>query len=453
MAETVLIVEDERSIRRTFELILKDRYLTESVASGAEAIAFCNKREADLVLLDIGLPDTSGINVLKQLKEISPGLPIVMVTAYGDTKLVVEAIRAGAYDYMVKPVDAQQLNLTVRNAIGSFRLNRNFRALQQPKIDHYRLGIVAKNERIRTMVNTAARVALSPETPVLIDGESGTGKGVLARAIHYSIEDTPGPFVTVNCGAIAAELVESELFGYEKGAFTGAKSDGNSGRFEAATGGTLFLDEIGNMPLEAQVKLLGVLEDRKFFRIGGNREIPVRSRIIAATNSEIEEQVRKNCFRSDLYYRLNVVRFSIPPLRERTEDIIPLAEYFIDIFNRKFGKSFGSVSEAAWEKLLAYSWPGNVRELKNCLERIVLLEEDEVLRDIHINLSKVRTDHKVTVPTCPVADNVIPYEAAVRNLIQAAMTKSRGNVVESARLLQIPVHKLRYRIKKYHMSV
>ena len=264
MTETILIVDDERSIRKAFELILKEKYLAEAVATGAEAIAFCNRREVDLVLLDIGLPDINGINVLKQLKEIHPGVPMVMITAYGDTRMVVEAVRAGAHDYLVKPINAQELKLTVKNALKAYQLKEQIRAIQQPKIDHYRLGIVARNNRIRTMVMTAAKVAQSPETPVLIDGESGTGKGVLARAIHYSIEDSPGPFITVNCGAIAAELVESELFGYEKGSFTGARAEGNPGRFEAATGGTLFLDEIGNMPLEAQVKLLGYRKTANF---------------------------------------------------------------------------------------------------------------------------------------------------------------------------------------------
>jgi DNA-binding NtrC family response regulator len=453
MTESILIVDDEHSIRKAFTLLLNDKYLIEAVATGAEAIAFCNSREVDLVLLDIGLPDVNGIHVLKQLKEIQPDMPTVMITAYGDTKMVVEAIRAGAQDYLVKPIDAQELKLTVKNALEACQLKERIRAIQQPKVDHYRLGIVARNSRIRSMVTTAAKVAKSPETPVLIDGESGTGKGVLARAIHYSIEETPGPFITVNCGAIAAELVESELFGYEKGSFTGARTQGNSGRFEAAAGGTLFLDEIGSMSLEAQVKLLGVLEDRKFFRIGGHREIPVRCRIVAATNADLDEQVKQGCFRSDLYYRLNVVRFTMPPLYERTEDILPLTEYFIDLFNRKFGKSFCKISDNARERLLAHSWPGNVRELKNCLERIVLLEEGEILEDVHLSLPESRPNLEKTRSDSLPVDNVIPYEKTVKSLIRVAMTKSQGNVVESARLLQIPVHKLRYRIKKYGMGI
>lgn len=453
MNETILIVDDECSIRKAFELVLKDTYTTKVAATGAEAIAIFKSQEVDLVLLDIGLPDINGIGVLKQLKEINPGIPMVMITAYGETRMVVEAVRAGAHDYLVKPIDAHGLKLTVKNALEASQLKERIRAIQQPNIDHYRLGIVARNSRIRTMVTIAAKVALSPETHVLIDGESGTGKGVLARAIHYSIEDTPGPFVTVNCGAIAPELVESDLFGYEKGSFTGARAEGSSGRFEVAAGGTLFLDEIGTMPLEAQIKLLGILEDRKFFRIGGHREISVRCRIVAATNADLDEQVRKGRFRSDLFYRLNVVRFTIPPLRERIEDILPLTEYFIDVFNRKFSKSFCKISDKARKRLLTHSWPGNVRELKNCLERIVLLEEGEILKDDHLPLGESQPHPENACSVSPLVDNVIPYEKAVKSLIRVAMAKSQGNVVESARLLQIPVHKLRYRIKKYGMSM
>jgi transcriptional regulator with PAS, ATPase and Fis domain len=331
-------------------------------------------------------------------------------------------------------------------------LKHQLRAIQKPKIDHYRLGVVARSAVIRQIVDTAVKAGRSIATPVLIDGESGTGKGVLARAIHYSAEEAPGPFVAVNCGAMTEELVESELFGYTKGAFTGARADGKSGHFEAAAGGTLFLDEIGNMPQTAQAKLLGVLEDRKFLRVGDSREIAVRCRVVAATNADLETAVQAGRFRADLFYRLNVVRLTLPPLRDRREDILPLAEYFIDQFNCKFHKGFRTMTEAAQEKLLAYRWPGNVRELKNCIERIILLEEGDTLQEVHFPFLVPPPAASLAMPPRVSQNGLIPYREAVLALIREAMQRSEGNVVESARLLQMPVHKLRYRIKKYGLG-
>ena len=452
MKASIVIVDDEKSIRSAVTLLLTPEYQVSTAATCQAALQLVRQETPDLVLLDIGLPDGNGIDLLKIIKKERSDLTAVMISAFGETRSVVEAVRAGAYDYLVKPIDAQELTITVANALEARTLKNKIRAIQQPMIDRYRLGVVGKSAHIRKMVDTAARAARSIETPVLIDGESGTGKGVLARALHFSVDDTPGPFVTVNCGAIAADLVESELFGYENGAFTGARSQGKAGHFEAAAGGTLLLDEIGNMPAAAQAKLLGVLEDRKFMRIGGSREIAVRCRVVAATNADLQEAVVEGGFRRDLFYRLNVIRLTMPPLRERREDILPLTEHFIDHFNRKFGKRFGAISETAARMLLTYPWPGNVRELKNCLERIVLLEDSESLQEDHLAFITATVGEPSRSLPAPGAAPLCSYRETVVSLIKTALDRSNGNVVESARLLAIPAHKLRYRIKKYGLN-
>ena len=405
MNETVVIVDDEKSIRLAVELLLSTKYRVLSAATCEAALQILEQEAPDLMLLDIGLPDGNGIDLLKTIKKSRPGLSAVMITAYGETRSVVEAMRAGAYDYLVKPIDSRELSITVENALETLRLRNQIQAIQKPKIDHYRLGVVARSAHIRDMVATAAKAAHSIETPMLIDGESGTGKGVLARAVHYSVGDMPGPFVTVNCGAIAGELVESELFGYEKGPLQGPESKERPDISRPRPVGPCFSTRSADMPSASQAKLLGVLEDRKFMRVGGGREIVVRCRVVAATNDNPEHAVEQGRFRTDLFYRLNVVRFTMPPLRERSEDILPLTEHFMDQFNRKFKKHFRTISEAAREKLLSHRWPGNVRELKNCLERIILLEDDEILQGapFHLQIQNLRENPLKAFPRLPTA--------------------------------------------------
>ena len=283
----------------------------------------------------------------------------------------------------------------------------------------------------------------------MITGESGVGKGVLAKATHYNSHEIPGPFVTVNCGAIAKDLVESELFGYERGAFTGARADGRKGRFEEAGSGTLFLDEIGAMPLSAQVKLLAVLEDRAFYRIGGNRPVKVSARIIAATNLDLEKAVEQGEFRGDLFFRLNVVRLDLPPLRQRPEDIILLTRHFMKQYNHKFSKNFIEISPEAQAFLLDYQWPGNVRELRNAIERIILIEAGNVLTSEHLHILGTQKENQTADFNPPAAENDLDYNEVTKGLIREAMKISGGNVSEAARLMNMPSHKLRYRIKKY----
>jgi len=442
----ILIIDDDRSIRLALSMTLEGTYSILSAGSGAMALKLIDQERPDLVLLDIGLPDIDGVTMLKQIKSKFPETAVIMITAVEDVKTVVETVKLGAYDYIVKPVDAPELFLSIHNALEHQRLKHQLQAIQKTSRDRYRFDLIGQSPEIKAVLDIARKASVSIETPILIVGETGTGKGVLAKAIHYSKND-PGPFVMVNCGAIAKDLIESELFGYEKGAYTGANTEGKQGRFEEAAGGTLFLDEIGAMPLDAQVKLLGVLEDRQFYRICGTRKIEVASRIIAATNADIETAVEKGNFRKDLYYRLNVVQIAIPPLRDRKDDIILLTTFFKDQFNLKFGKHFHDISPEALDILLAYPWPGNIRELKNVMERIILLENDTRILSDHLPEILTKAHSLALAPDT--GPDPMDYPAAVRQLIQKALGKSRGNVSEAAKLLNIPAHKLRYRIKKF----
>ncbi len=452
MAETILIVDDEKSILKALQLTLEDKYRIVLAEKGLRAIKLFQEKKPDLMLLDIGLPDIIGIEVLKAVKEKDPDAMVIMVTAVEEVKTIVEAIKAGAYDYLVKPINSQELFLTVENALEKRQLKDQIRAIQQPNIDRYKFELIGQSDEVNEMIEIAKKVSISVNTPILITGESGTGKGVLARTIHYSTVKTPGPFVTVNCGAIAKDLVESELFGYERGAFTGARADGKKGHFEASADGTLFLDEIGEMPISAQVKLLRVLEDRKFSRVGGIKDVDVSSRIIAATNTELEAAVKQGQFRTDLYYRLNVIKIEVPPLRERKDDIILLTKHFMTHYNSKIGKRIKNISPKVTNFLLQYPWPGNVRELRNMVERVILLEDGDTLLPEHIAFVsdlKEEKDGRVT----DISGGSLDYEEATKALIKKALKQTVGNVVEAAQLINMPVYKLRYRIKKFEIKI
>lgn len=445
----VLIIDDDRSIRMALSMTLEDSYSVLCAGSGAEALKLLEAEKPDLVLLDIGLPDMNGVEILKRLKAAAPETEVLIITAAEDVRTVVEAVKLGAYDYLVKPLDSQNLFLSVHNALEHQQLKHQLQLIQKPSKDLYRFDLIDRSPEIKAVIDVARKAATSPETPVLISGETGAGKGVMAKAIHYSGTETPGPFVTVNCGAISANLIESELFGYEKGAFTGATIEGRKGRFEEAAEGTLFLDEIGAMPLDAQVKLLGVLEDRLFYRVGGSRKIQVSARIIAATNINLEAAVAEGKFRPDLYYRLNVIRMVIPPLRDRRDDIILLATFFMNQFNIRFGRHFRYISPEARDLMLNYPWPGNVRELRNLMERIILLQNDDTIVSRHLPEAMIKNSPPEGPADAPLPEtDQMDYDSVVRNLILKALDKSRGNVLEAAHLLNMPVHRLRYRIKK-----
>jgi DNA-binding NtrC family response regulator len=452
MNNKILIVDDDQSIRKALSLALKGKYEVVTARNGMAALELYPAETPDAVLLDIGLPELDGIEVLKKLIDLDPDATVIMVTAVEDVKTVVTAIKQGAYDYLVKPIESQELFLSLRHALENRRLRHQIQTIQKPCVDKYQFDLIGNNAKILEIVEIARKAAQSPDTPLLITGESGAGKGVLAKATHYNSPGIPGPFVTVNCGAIAKDLVESELFGYERGAFTGAKADGRTGRFEEAAGGTLFLDEIGAMPLAAQVKLLAILEDRTFYRIGGSKQIKVSARIIAATNANLDDAVDRGEFRRDLFFRLNVVRLDLPPLRERQEDIELLTQHFIHTYNQKFGKNFSEISPDAQAFLKSYDWPGNVRELRNTMERIILIEGGATITRDHFHMLLSTNPQHPASPMTAAADDLLDYNEATKRLIREAMKTAEGNVTEAARLMNMPPHKLRYRIKKYDMA-
>ena len=452
MKSKILIVDDDKSIRKGLALTLGDDYRVVTAQDASEALDLYPREQPDIVLLDVGLPEMDGVAVLEKIKALDAEAVVIMVTAVEDVKTIVKAVKRGAYDYLVKPVDSHELLLTIQNALENRGLRNQIRSIQQPQVEKYKFDLIGQNPQVKAVIEIARKASASQDTPVLITGESGVGKSVLAKVTHYNSHGVPGPFVTVNCGAIAKDLVESELFGYTRGAFTGARADGKKGRFEEAAGGTLFLDEIGAMPLAAQVKLLAVLEDRTFYRIGGNRQIDVAARIIAATNIDLEKAVELGEFRSDLFFRLNVVRIDLPALRHRLEDIVLLAQHFIAQYNQKFNKQFADIAAEAQAFMQAYPWPGNVRELRNTIERIVLIEEGTLITPEHFHKLGMHIDKPSTANIPETTEGGLDYNETTKNLIRDALQSTNGNITEAARLMNIAPHKLRYRIKKYGLT-
>lgn len=451
MGQSILIVDDEKSILTALRMTLETSYTIFTSETGSEALRIFSEQHPDLILLDIGLPDVSGLELLDHFLQANPEIMVIMITAVEDLKTVIRAIKAGSYDYLVKPLNSHEVKLTIKNALEKKHLKQQLRSIQKSDIEKFNFDLVGESSQVKRILEIVRKVAASPDTPVLITGQTGTGKGVIARAIHYRFTDLPGPFVTVNCTAITHELFESELFGYEKGAFTGARGEGKKGRFEQAEGGTIFLDEIGSMSVSAQAKLLGVLEDRVYYRVGGTKPLSVSSRVIAATNHDLEKAVEDGNFRSDLFFRLNVVKIEVPPLRERPDDILPLTGYYLEYYNRKFGKQITEISPEAGNFLLQYPWPGNVRELRNSIERIVLLESGNRLIPEHFYFLRSGLNSFSNSPENN-SPGLTDYESVTKALILKALKASGGNVVEAARLLNLPTHKIMYRIKKYGLK-
>lgn len=454
MNGTILIVDDEKPIRKALSLLLSTHYEILAAANGNEAIAQLQATAVDLVLLDIGLPDISGLELLKTIKEEMPEIMVIMITAVEETKSIVDAIKLGAHDYLVKPVSSQDLKLTIRNSLEHGKLKRHVALLKRSQKENQRDLIIGKTPAMQQVSRMIDKVSISIETPILIDGDTGVGKGVVARAIHNRSSNHNEPFIVVNCGAISKELVESELFGYAKGAFTGARSGGKTGRFEEAGSGTLFLDEIGIMPMDAQVKLLSILEERSFYRVGGNRKIQVKGRILAATNLDLEEAVSRGIFRQDLLFRLNLITITVPSLQDRPEDIIALAEHFLQLNNTKFHKNFTDISFEARIALLSHPWPGNIRELRNTMERITLLEDGDTVLPEHLPFSTLDSKKEVPLLTA-IKDkkSSLDYNTLTSNLIREGLKECNGNVSKTAVFLNMPPHKLRYRIRKLGLTI
>lgn len=369
----ILVVDDDNSHRATLETLISDwGYSVTAVADGESAIESCKARPFDLVLMDVRMTGISGIEALKEIKIYNPAIPVIIMTAYSDVGNAVEALKNGAYDYLTKPLDFDELNLTLARAVEHLKLVDENTALKNTLAFSFDSGdIIGQSPPMRSLLEMVSAIAPS-EATVLITGESGTGKEVIAKMIHANSNRRKGPYIAVNCAAITETLLESELFGHEKGAFTGAEKK-RDGRFFAANKGTIFLDEIGEIPLPMQAKLLRAIQEREIQRVGGDQVIKLDVRILAATNKVLQEEVAAGRFRQDLYYRLNVVSLNLPPLRDRPEDIPLLAMYFLRSFAKKNDKAVKGFTPGAMDKLVKYAWPGNVRELENAVERAVVL--------------------------------------------------------------------------------
>jgi DNA-binding NtrC family response regulator len=453
---SLFLVDDEETLRRTLTIALEGRYRLADFPDAESAVAAARVDAPDLVLLDLGLPGMSGIDAIPVFRAVAPDVLIVVITAYEDVNSVVTAMKRGAYDYVVKPLDIETLEVSIANALESIRLKKEVQALQERYLRENLPCFVGESETIRDVMEFVGRVARSPDTPVLILGETGTGKELIASAIHYRSPNFRGPFIEVNCAAIPRELIESELFGYEKGAFSGASATGKKGMVEEAEGGTLFLDEIGDLSPEAQSKLLRFLEEGEYYRVGGTRKLRVRARVVSATNRNLAERIAKGLFREDLYYRLAVARVELPSLATRRDDILPIASYFLHEFNRKFGRSFRGFSGDAREALLRHSWRGNVRELRNVVERGVLVGEEPELKrkDLGFGEDGIAREHdaaeEVLRPTLPPEgiDLAEAHESLDRHYFREALRMAGGNETRAAQLLGINYHTFRYRRRK-----
>ncbi len=443
---TILIVEDEAKMRRLLELNLgEDGFQTLSAPDVETGLDLLRQNTVDLVLTDLKLPGMGGLEFLQTLKRQNSNLPVVVMTAYGSVETAVEAMKAGASDYVLKPFSLAEMRMIVHKELDVRKLREENRSLREALGQRYEYpNIVARSAKMQEVLAMVERVAATQST-VLIGGESGVGKDLIAHAIHQKSRRASGPFVKINSTAIPENLLESELFGYEKGAFTGAAAS-KPGKFELADKGTLFLDEIGDVPPATQVKLLRVLQEREFERLGGTKTIKVDVRLIAATNRDLRAALEEGTFRQDLYYRLNVVPIDIPPLRDHKEDIPDLAKLFLDRFSRQAAKQFTGVSPEAMDMLIAFHWPGNVRELENIIERAVALSEGPVLRPSDIHLDAVRT--KPASGTAPLIPEGQTLEQWEDEMIREALRRANGNKSQAARMLGLSRNALRYRLSK-----
>jgi len=441
----ILIIEDEGSQRMLLREFLEERgYTVDEAETGEEGIKKVKKMAFDVVLIDIRLPDISGIEVLKEIRKINLEIKAIMITAFQDVKLVVESLKNGAFNYLVKPINLEELLINIRKAQENLRLEREVKVLRTIVRPERLKGIVAESYAMKQVVDIAIRVAGSSST-VLITGESGTGKELIARLIHEKSQRKNGPFVAVNLAAIPESLIESELFGYEKGAFTGADRE-KPGLIERAHGGTLFLDEIGELPLPLQVKLLRVIEEKEIQRLGGLKPKKVDFRLLTATNRDLEEMVKAGTFRDDLFYRINVIHIHIPALRERKEDIPYLLEHFLKIYSAREAKKIKGFTREAYELLLRYHYPGNVRELENIVERAVVLSQGEYITTEELPLSLRKEIFPQEQEFLSLDERI---EAIERSIILEALKRNNWVKTRAARELGISERVLRYRIRKF----
>ncbi|MGA1824042.1 MAG: sigma-54-dependent transcriptional regulator [bacterium] len=447
---TLLVIDDEKAqLDALVGFFKKKKYSVEKATSGDAGLEIVKAKPIDLILTDFSMPHTNGLAVLKEAKLINPEIEVIVITAFGSIESATEAMKAGALDFLTKPIDLDQLELILEKAFHHKQLVSENRELhkQLEKKFHF-TEIISASSEIEKVLNTAARVAATQAT-ILIRGESGTGKELIAKAIHYSSPRKDMPLITVNCAALPENLLESELFGHEKGAFTGAASQ-RKGRFELAHNGTIFLDEIGEMPLSLQVKLLRVLQEKTFERVGGSKSIEVDVRLITATNRDLEKMLVEKTFREDLYYRINVISITIPALRKRKIDIPLLIDHFIRNYSTAHAKSVREISKEAMDRLLKYSYPGNVRELANIIERSVILARGKIIttQDLPITVQGIVNERPNTYDfsTGTFVERVAAFE---KRLIQEAMEKANNVQTKAAKILGMTERHLRYKLNKY----
>ncbi|MCX7985224.1 MAG: sigma-54 dependent transcriptional regulator [Bacteroidetes bacterium] len=445
----VLVVDDERSVRDSLKMILEyEKYEVFLAENGQEALQLLRERTLDAVLLDVKMPGLDGIEVLTKIRTLGPSVPVIMISGHGTIETAVEATKLGAYDFLQKPLDREKVLVTLRNALAHAALTRENEQLRLHLEGERK--ILGTSRAIQAILETIQQIAPT-EARVLITGENGTGKELVARAIHRASKRAHGPFVEINCAAIPSELIESELFGHEKGAFTGAISQ-RIGKFEQADGGTLFLDEVGDMSLQAQSKVLRALEESTIQRVGGSTLIPVNVRVIAATNKNLEEEIRKRTFREDLYHRLNVIPIVVPPLRERKEDIPLLARAFVEEVCRRNGLPQKVLREEVINALITRDWPGNVRELKNAIERLIILSRgNEITIDSIVSYGTVGYKHSSDSQSgfdmnCTFQEFKDKAEAAY---IKYQLEKHQWNITKTARAMDIQRSHLYTKMKQY----
>ncbi|MEJ2067579.1 MAG: sigma-54 dependent transcriptional regulator [Deltaproteobacteria bacterium] len=454
--QKILVVDDEKSMCEFLEIMLKkDGYEVATTTSGEEALDLLDKNLYSMVLTDVKMPGVNGFDVLRKTKEVSPDTVVIMITAYGSPEGAVTAIKEGAYDYVTKPFRVEEVKLTIKKSLERSNLIRENILLRQAVEERYKFwNLIGKSPKMQRVYELVEKVSQT-KANVLITGESGTGKELVAKAIHYNSDRKDQSFVTLNCGAIPENLLESELFGHMKGSFTGAIAN-KRGLLEMAAGGTLFMDEIGELPLPLQVKLLRVIQEREFKRVGGTEDIKVDVRIISASNQDLQQKVAQGSFREDLFYRLNVIQIKLPPLRERKEDIPLLVNHFVRKYSAETGKEIEGVTSEALELLLGYDFAGNVRELENIIERSITLETSPSITDRHIrSYLNERMMSKSIPPTLEIPEEGIDLNKVVEDLEKAfilkALEHAEGVKKKAAELLGMNFRAMRYKLAKYDL--